>query len=89
MIEAWMIIAVYVATPLCFVVGFTLGKGHVRRLASVTAVAFGYYAAMRQVERLARIDPPETPELFERDRAQRADQPLTPADIDRIDEWEE
>lgn len=34
MIEAWMIIAVYVATPLCFVVGFTLGKGHVRRLAS-------------------------------------------------------
>jgi len=28
-----MIIAVYVATPLCFVVGFTLGKGHVRRLA--------------------------------------------------------
>jgi len=58
-------------------------------LANVTAVAFGYYAAMRQVERLARIDPPETPELFERDRAARADQPLTAEDIDRIDEWEE
>lgn len=58
-------------------------------LANVTAVAFGYYAAMRQVKRLASIDPPETPELFRREPGQRADQPLTPEDIDRIDEWEE
>lgn len=58
-------------------------------LVNVTAAALGYYAAMRQVERLARIDPPETPELFQRERSSRADQPLTPEDIDRIDEWEE
>lgn len=29
-----MILAVYIATPFCFVVGFIFGKGHVRRLAT-------------------------------------------------------
>lgn len=58
-------------------------------LVTLSVGAFGYRAALKHVERMAAIDPPERCELFKREPTADSIGALTPDDIDNIDDWDE
>lgn len=64
------------ALGLCGVLGINLAIG-----------IFGYRAALAHICRMAAIEPPEEGISFRSQPELRADQPLTPEDIDEIEEW--
>lgn len=47
----------------------------------------GYRVALGHIKRMAEIEPPETCTIFSQEPDPRGDQPLTPEDIDKIEEW--
>ena len=49
----------------------------------------GYRVALGHIKRMAEIEPPETPTIFSQEPDPSGDQPLTPEDIDKIEEWNE
>lgn len=56
---------------------------------NLSIALFGYWTAVRHLERMVKIESPDRSSLFSRQVTPRADQPLTAEDLDQIDEWEE